>query len=55
MIAKCTCRHAFQDVEYGKGMRVMTPKAKDGYFVCTVCGKEHHLGGTDKKAEKKAA
>lgn len=41
-ILKCTCKHSFQDAEYGIGMRVMNHapakgKKKDCYR-CTVCG-----------------
>jgi hypothetical protein len=37
-VAKCSCKHAFQDAEYGDGNRVYNRKA-NGTHVCTVCGK----------------
>ncbi len=49
MKIKCTCKHAFQDGEYGKGIRVVTPIDKSKHpqthkiqrVRCTACGKEH--------------
>ncbi len=49
MKIKCTCKHAFQDGEYGKGIRVVTPidnsKHPQTHKIqrvrCTACGKEH--------------
>lgn len=46
---KCSCKHDFQDREYGKGMRACTPvnKTKDSKsgkvqrVRCTACGTEH--------------
>lgn len=46
---KCNCKNAFQDREYGKSMRAVTPgnKAKDPKsgkvqrVRCTVCAAEH--------------
>lgn len=48
-IVVCTCKHEFQDAEYGKGRRVTTPcnteQEKKNFVVrCTVCKKEHNLG-----------
>lgn len=48
-IKKCTCEHVFQDLKYGKGLRVCNPTDKEvmeeGSFRkvvrCTVCSKEH--------------
>lgn len=44
-IVRCSCKHEFQDREYGNGMRVCNGKNKgnkpDGWR-CTVCGKEHN-------------
>lgn len=45
---KCSCKHEFQDSEYGKGMRACTPvmKSKDPKsgkvqrVRCTVCAAE---------------
>ena len=47
---KCSCKHAFQDREYGKGMRAVTPmnKSKDSKsgkvqrVRCTVCAAERN-------------
>jgi hypothetical protein len=38
-LTKCTCKHAFQDAEYGEDIRLMNKK-KAGGFCCTVCGKD---------------
>ena len=41
MIAKCTCKHEYQDEKYGKGMRVFNrmEQVKQGKkYRCTVCG-----------------
>jgi len=40
-VISCTCKHAFQDKEYGKGNRLMNVCAKG--FRCTVCGEEHSV------------
>lgn len=41
-IQKCTCKHEFQDQEYGKGKRAMNAMKKiEGGHRCTVCGKEY--------------
>lgn len=38
-IAKCTCKHEFQDATYGKGMRVFNPAGdKQSGGRCSVCG-----------------
>lgn len=36
-VAKCNCKHAWQDRRYGKGKRVHN-KMGTGTFRCTVCG-----------------
>jgi hypothetical protein len=41
-VIKCTCKHEFQDMQYGKNQRVCNSLAKNngkinGYR-CTVCG-----------------
>lgn len=47
MILPCVCPHVFQDVRYGKGLRVHNqtkqskPEAQRGWR-CTVCVKEHY-------------
>lgn len=51
MNLQCTCKHEYQDKEYGKGNRVHNSCAK-GYR-CTVCGDIKGLG--QKKEEKKDA
>lgn len=38
-VLRCECKHTFQDMKYGSGMRVHTPK-KAGGWRCTVCSKE---------------
>jgi len=48
-IVHCGCENAYQDRQYGAGMRVTTPanleQAKGSFVVrCTVCGKSHNLG-----------
>ncbi len=48
MILPCTCKHAFQDKEYGNQKRLVTPTLKSydsvgrqhRIFRCTVCGRE---------------
>ena len=36
-IKKCTCKHAYQDVRYGKGKRVHNERKTPGTYKCTVC------------------
>jgi hypothetical protein len=41
-LKSCTCESQYQDQKYGKGVRVMNKKVKQGVssgFCCTVCGK----------------
>lgn len=38
-LAKCGCRHAYQDEQYGEENRLMNKK-KNGGWCCTVCGKD---------------
>jgi hypothetical protein len=46
-IANCSCSHAFQDQEYGKGMRVFNTMAgKPGNGRCTVCGQTKGIAPT---------
>ena len=46
MLAKCTCKHEYQDEIFGKGVRfhnlAPSPKGntKAKFMRCTVCGKE---------------
>lgn len=45
---KCKCNHDFQDVTYGKGIRVANPTSKvypDGVIEvrCTVCNTVHRV------------
>ena len=42
-IMRCTCKHEFQDKEYGKGMRVFNPMKISGRYRCTVCGREVNI------------
>ena len=48
MILPCSCRHAYQDEIYGRGMRWHNPaKGKDGgkIYRCTVCGSVKSAAG----------
>lgn len=47
-IKQCTCKHEFQDVEYGKGMRVHNSNEKSEWK-CTVCGSTKKMEGASKK------
>lgn len=50
-VMQCSCKHDFQDQQYGKGMRLFNEIGKggnDGYR-CTVCGREDKGGGSTKK------
>ena len=38
VVKPCKCAHAFQDSEYGHGLRTMNTTVKG--FRCTVCGKD---------------
>jgi hypothetical protein len=40
-IRPCTCTSDYQDKKYGKGKRVMNPKAKNSGHRCSVCAKEY--------------
>lgn len=46
-VAKCDCKHEFQDKTYGPQMRVMNNASAKGNmkerYKCTVCKKEHRL------------
>lgn len=49
IVLKCTCKHDFQDQEYGKGMRLhnISEVKKEAY--CTVCspsGRRNKVGST---------
>jgi len=57
VLAKCKCKHAFQDEKYGLGMRVHTIADKQSTSGqkkgrCTVCGEEHFVGGNQPVAEE---
>lgn len=39
-IKKCNCKHRYQDIKYGKGMRVCN-QTREGNYRCTVCKAEH--------------
>ena len=50
-VMNCSCKHEFQDHQYGKGMRLFNEIGKDqksGYR-CTVCGKEVKNNDSPKK------
>jgi hypothetical protein len=41
-IVKCSCKHEYQDKQYGAGNRVANKTAATpAKYICTVCGKEH--------------
>ena len=57
VLAKCKCKHAFQDEKYGLGMRVHTIADKQSTSGqkkgrCTVCGEERFVGGNQPVAEE---
>ena len=39
MIMQCTCKNAYQDEQYGAGMRVVNPMKKPNNYRCTSCTK----------------
>lgn len=50
-VMMCSCKHEFQDQQYGKGMCLFNGIGKDqksGYR-CTVCGKEVKNNDSPKK------
>lgn len=40
VIAKCTCKHEYQDAKYGNRQRVKNTCEGKYNLRCTVCGKE---------------
>jgi len=57
VLAKCKCKHAFQDEKYGLGVRVHNIADKQSTSVqkkgrCTVCGEERFVGGNQPVAEE---
>lgn len=46
-IIKCTCKHDFQDKEYGNQTRVANINEKEDSATCTVCGNK--VGQNPKK------
>ena len=50
-VISCSCKHEFQDQQYGKGMRLFNEMGKDqnSSYRCTVCGKEVRSGDSKKK------
>jgi len=57
MILKCNCVNAFQDKEYGPGMRVHNPcklKSTSGGrgWRCTVCSNEKPIAASEPKEKK---
>jgi len=48
-IMSCTCKHDFQDKEYGKQQRVHNYAEKKLAFRCTVCKNEKLIRGEVKK------
>jgi hypothetical protein len=46
-LAKCDCKHPYQDAKYGPGIRVHTPmagsKETSKMGRCTVCSKERAI------------
>ena len=43
MLKKCSCKHEFQDKQYGDSVRVYNPCKNDTHARCTVCSKEIKL------------
>ena len=43
MQMKCTCKHAFQDAQYGQGVRLHNIGKMGKEARCTVCGKATKL------------
>lgn len=37
-LIKCTCKHDFQDKQYGKQQRLANINEKEDSATCTVCG-----------------
>lgn len=37
MVLSCTCKHDFQDKQYGKGNRLHNVSGNGGKAACTVC------------------
>jgi len=57
MILKCSCQHEYQDIIYGKFMRIhneTTASKTDGLARCTVCEKMNSVGGVKKVVKKEA-
>jgi hypothetical protein len=42
-VRACTCKHEFQDRQYGKGTRAHTVNTKNKKVTCTVCGAQKPL------------
>lgn len=53
MIYNCDCDNKFQDLCYGKGMRVFNIRGSGEKARCTICGKEVIITKKEKEAEKK--
>lgn len=49
MKAVKSCKNEYQDQQYGRGMRVMNPRIKDGEYRCTVCSATKSFGTEPKK------
>lgn len=43
IVARCDCKHTFQDKEYGAGLRLHNIAVKSQKRRCTVCSKETAL------------
>lgn len=42
-IQSCTCKHGYQDSQFGLGKRYHTLSTKNRNLVCTVCGTTKNL------------
>ena len=53
MILKCNCKHAFQDKEYGQGLRLHNIMKGNKKARCTVCGTVREVRGMKGGKENK--
>ncbi len=48
-VIRCTCKHSFQDQEYGAQQRLGNINEKQDAATCTVCGNQVKFSLTPKK------
>ena len=53
VVAKCNCKHDFQDSEYGVGNRIHNTSEDLKKGTCTVCGNTKEIKGLAKEEQKK--